>query len=61
MPAHGRVRRRKRIADPRVDRAFNVINYGLLALFALSVLYPLVYVFSSSFSSGDGTPSAAVR
>lgn len=61
MPAHGRVRRRKRIADPRVDRAFNVINYGLLALFALSVLYPLVYVFSSSFSSGDAIRSGAVK
>lgn len=44
-----------------MDRAFHVINYCLLAMFALSVLYPLVYVFSSSFSSGGAIASGAVK
>ncbi len=43
----------RRIAEPRSDRAFNLINYSVLAIFALSVLYPLIYVMSSSFSSAD--------
>lgn len=39
------------IVDTKGDRAFNTINYCLLALFTLSVLYPLVYVLSASVSS----------
>lgn len=54
-------RRSTRIAEPGVDRAFHVINYCLLGLFALSVLYPLVYVFSSSFSSGEAIRGGQVR
>lgn len=51
----------RRIKDPSVDRAFHIVNYCLLALFALSVLYPLLYVFSSSFSSGDAIASGSVK
>ncbi|MFC7622124.1 carbohydrate ABC transporter permease [Microlunatus sp. GCM10028923] len=53
--------RSRRIKEPAVDRTFHVINSCLLALFALSVLYPLVYVFSSSFSSGGAIASGAVK
>lgn len=51
----------RRIREPRVDRAFNVVNVLLLAAFSLSVLYPLIYVFSSSFSSGEAIASGAVK
>jgi len=52
MRAHAAVAGRPgRIVEPRIDRAFNRINYCVLALFALSVLYPLVYVLSSSLSA----------
>lgn len=49
-----------RIREPRIDRGFHVINYCILALFALSVLYPLVYVVSSSVSSAEAISSGAV-
>lgn len=54
-------RTRSRIAEARSDRAFHVINYGVLALFAISVLYPLIYVVSSSFSSASAINSGAVK
>jgi len=56
-----RTRPSSRIREPRIDRGFHVVNYCLLGLFALSVLYPLVYVLSSSFSSGDAIRSGAVK
>lgn len=49
------------IKEPRGDRAFNIINFALLALFTLSVVYPLIYVFSSSVSSGAAISSGAVK
>lgn len=33
------------------DKVFDVINYGFLLLILLSVAYPIIYVFSASFSS----------
>lgn len=51
----------RRIKDPNTDRAFHLVNYCVLAVFAMSVLYPLVYVFSSSFSSGHAISSGAVK
>ena len=33
------------------DRSFHIVNFTLLTLFMLAVLYPLVYVVSCSFSS----------
>lgn len=50
-----------RIREPRIDRGFHVINYCILALFALSVVYPLVYVVSSSLSSAEAISSGAVK
>ncbi|HEY9293841.1 MAG TPA: carbohydrate ABC transporter permease [Microlunatus sp.] len=42
-----------RIREPKGDRAYYVINYSVLILFTLMVLYPLVYVLSASFSSAS--------
>lgn len=50
-----------RIREPRIDRGFHVINYCILALFAISVVYPLIYVVSSSLSSADAISSGAVK
>ena len=41
----------KRIRQGWDDFAFDIINYILLTLALLVVLYPLIYVFSASFSS----------
>lgn len=37
--------------DTRADKVFNVINLFLLTLILLSVLYPLIFVLSASFSN----------
>ncbi len=46
-------------AQPEADRAFHVINYCVLAMFTISVLYPLIYVFSASFSSASADANNA--
>ena len=43
---------RRRIQESRVDQLFNWVNYTILALFLVVVLYPLIYVVSASFSDG---------
>jgi multiple sugar transport system permease protein/putative aldouronate transport system permease protein len=40
-----------RIREPKGDRAYYVAAYGVLIVFTLMVLYPLVYVLSASLSS----------
>lgn len=42
------------------DRVFTAINYVVLLLFTLSVLYPLLYVLSASFSSSSAVMSGRV-
>jgi putative aldouronate transport system permease protein len=42
------------------DRLFNVINYTVLSLFLITVLYPLVFIVSASFSSPDAVISGKV-
>jgi putative aldouronate transport system permease protein len=44
------------IKESRPDRIFNICNYLVLTVFLLSVLYPLVYIVSASFSN----PTAVV-
>lgn len=51
----------KRIKESKVDSGFQLVNYLVLAFFALSVLYPLIYVLSSSFSSGSAIRGGAVK
>ena len=40
-----------RIKDSREDRVFYLIVNVLMALVLIIVLYPLIYIISSSFSS----------
>jgi len=42
--------------DHGIDRAFTIVNYAILTLFLAAVAYPLIYVFSASFSD----PSAVI-
>ena len=42
------------------DMAFTIVNYTFLTICLLVVLYPLVYVLSSSFSSAEAVISARV-
>jgi len=42
------------------DRTFNILVTTLLTVFLLLVLYPLIYVISASFSSGDAVSSGKV-
>lgn len=42
------------------DRAFNIFNYVILALFLIAVAYPLIYVLSASFSSARAVTSGQV-
>lgn len=49
-----------RIRESRVDRIFNLVNYTILTVFLLVVLYPLIYVVSASFSDGAAVISGRV-
>ncbi len=42
---------KNKIKGTTEDKAFNLINDGLMLLAALIVLYPLIYILSSAFSS----------
>lgn len=50
----------RRIKEPKSDRAFLIINYGVLAMFCISVLYPLIFVLSASVSSASAINSGQV-
>ena len=41
-----------KIRESRADRVFNLVNYTLLTVFLLVILYPLIYVVSASCSDG---------
>ena len=49
-----------RIRESRVDRIFNLVNYTILTVFLLIILYPLIYVVSASFSDGAAVISGRV-
>ncbi len=49
-----------RIRESRVDRIFNLVNYTILTVFLIVVLYPLIYVVSASFSDGSAVISGRV-
>ncbi len=49
-----------RIRESRVDQVFNLVNYTILTVFLLVVLYPLIYVVSASFSDGAAVISGRV-
>ncbi|TVY08111.1 carbohydrate ABC transporter permease [Paenibacillus cremeus] len=48
------------VKESRDDRLFNWINYTILFLFTITVLYPLIYIFSASFSSASAVVSGKV-
>src|SRR3954463_13796760 len=42
------------------DRVFNLVNYAILAVFLLVILYPLVFIVSSSISDPAAVTSGQV-
>lgn len=44
----------------REDRIFYIIIYAIITLLTISVLYPIIYVLSSSFSSGTAVSTGQV-
>jgi len=52
--------KRKFIQDSANDKAFYIIIYGLLGVICLLMLYPLVYIISSSFSSAAAVSAGKV-
>lgn len=52
------MRKTKRITQ---DKVVYFVNYVLLTLLLMIVLYPIIYIVSCSFSSGDALMSAKVR
>lgn len=48
------------IHDTRQDKVFNVVNYVVLSLFTIAVLYPLIYIISASFSDPLAVSSGRV-
>ena len=53
-------RSRARIKEARGDRFFAIVNTTFLVLLTLSVLYPLLFVVSASFSSADAVMAGKV-
>lgn len=49
-----------KIAEARGDRVFNILNYTILSIFLVIVLYPLVYIVSASFSSATAVITGRV-
>lgn len=43
---------KNRIRETGVDRIFTIVNYTVLTIFLVLILYPLIFVVSSSFSDG---------
>ena len=52
---------RNTIGDTRADRAFSGVNYALLGIYLLVVLYPLLYILSASLSSPAAVTSGQVK
>lgn len=52
--------KQNKIKEPFGDRVLLVIVYLVLLVLTLSVLYPLLYIFSSSLSSGSAVVSGRV-
>lgn len=49
-----------RIRESRVDQVFNLVNYTILSIFFVIILYPLIYVVSASLSDGAAVISGRV-
>lgn len=53
-------RPRRHIRESRADQIFNFVNYTLLTLFMVLIVYPLIYILSASFSDGAAVISGRV-
>lgn len=60
MAAKTEKRVKKRVRQSRGDAVFTIVNYTLLTLIMIIVLYPLVYVLSASFSTPYAVTSGQV-
>jgi putative aldouronate transport system permease protein len=49
------------IKQCRQDKIFNIINYLLLIIFFLIIMYPLIFIISCSFSSGQALMTGQVK
>ena len=54
------IKKTKRIKENFSDRTFNTILLVICTIFLLLVLYPLIYIVSSSFSSGSAVTAGKV-
>ncbi|MCJ8010874.1 carbohydrate ABC transporter permease [Paenibacillus sp. KQZ6P-2] len=52
--------RKPKMKEAGSDRLFTIVNYSVLTLIMIIVLYPLVYVVSASFSSSSAVLSGRV-
>lgn len=52
---------KRRIALSKEDKIFTVVNYTILCLVLVIVLYPLIYILSASFSSTQAVVAGKVR
>ncbi|ULL17051.1 carbohydrate ABC transporter permease [Paenibacillus sp. H1-7] len=50
----------RNIREATGDKVFNIVNYTILSIFFLSMLYPLIYIVSASFSSSEAVISGRV-
>ncbi|MFE5317531.1 carbohydrate ABC transporter permease [Paenibacillus sp. NPDC056579] len=48
------------IQENRSDKMFTIINYTVLSLFLITIMYPLIYIVSASISSSEAVISGAV-
>lgn len=55
------MKKANKIRDGRQDKIFHIVNTGLLVLFLVIELYPLIYIVSCSFSSGDALVTGKVK
>jgi multiple sugar transport system permease protein/putative aldouronate transport system permease protein len=58
IAVHGRIRRKVRLSTG--DRVFYITTETLITIFFIIVLYPLIYVVSSSFSDGKAVLAGRV-
>jgi putative aldouronate transport system permease protein len=58
--AHTLQRASSHIRESRVDQIFNLVNYTILTILLILVLYPLIYIVSASFSDGAAVISGRV-
>lgn len=49
------------IKESSSDRIFSIVNYAILLLFLLTILYPLIYIVSASFSDPSAVIAGKVR